>query len=412
MKPVVLVNHWHDDNRGDCAITLATLRVLQQAWPGRELVLHTLQSDPRELEAATRHVRRSFPHLTIRPSLVPALPLKPRYANTATWFLRVGWLAVRLLVRRPPPRLAALRDAHAVCLLGGSNIFVQGRLRPLGLARLLQVLAPGLVAERAGVPTYLLGHTIGPLKGTTSRWLVRSVLERAELTTLREAASAEFLGMLGVSNRHYRLAPDMAFFLAPARAESRRILEEHQLPPGRFLALAVRQHPYAGADADRRLCGELEAFARKALSDGGVERIAVIAQTRGPTAVEDDREISRALAAAIGDQAIFLDEDLDPCQLAGLYGAAHAVVAVRLHAAILALVGGVPAFGISYFTLKTRGVFELLGLPEMWCEFTDATPDLLGRWLAVTKDPRQRSAIGARAAGAHGEVRELSRGLG
>lgn len=411
MKPVVLVNHWHDDNRGDSAITYGSLTMLNKAWPDRPLVLHTLNADAEDLPHATRHVRRAFPNVTARPSLVPTPPRGGSRLSALVWFARTCWLALRLAADRPPAELADLREAHAVCLLGGSNLFVQGRQRAMGLARLLQLLAPAIVAQRRGVPTYLLGHTIGPLRGHSARRLARSVLRQATLVTVRERHSATLLAGFGVSKTNYRVAPDLAFGLTPSTTESDTVLERYGLEGARFLVLSVRQHPYDGTGATDRLIAEVEEFARQALRERSVDRVAVIAQALGPTPVEDDRGISRRLATAIGDGAIFVEEDSSPTELTGLYAGAAAVVAVRLHAAILSMAGGVPAMAISYFTSKTEGVFEFMGMPDMWCEFADVTASMLLNRLRVMLDQTYGATVSSRAAEARRDVLEIAHEL-
>lgn len=411
MKPIVLVNHWHDDNRGDSAITHATLSLIAEAWPERPVLLYTLNGATEDLLRSTRHMRRSFAQLSVRPTPVPAAPLGARPWAIAAWVARVGWLGFRLLLGRPPARLAEVREAHAVCLLGGSNLFVHGRHRALGVVRLVQLLLPALVAQRAGVPTYFLGHTIGPLRGRAAKRLVRATLSRANLVTVREQRSAALLAELGVPDGRWRVVPDLAFALTPSTAQTDALLRRSGLQGTRFLVVSVRRHPYRrDADTDRMLA-EVSKFAREAVKIGLAERVAVVAQALGPTAIEDDRDISRQLAAAIGSNAVFLDEDLSSAELAGIYGGAIAVVAVRLHAAILAMTAGTPALAIGYFTTKTEGVFELLGIPDMCCGFADVSAAFLLHRLRAGLDDSYGGQLRARTQTARDAVRELAQEL-
>lgn len=411
MKPIVLANHWHDDNRGDSAITHATLALIAEAWPEHPVLLYTLNGAPPELLRSTRHVRRSFPQLSVRPTPVPAAPLAARPWAVLAWVARVCWLAFRLLLARPPAQLAEIREARAVCLLGGSNLFVHGRHRALGVVRLFQLLLPALVAQQAGVPTYLLGHTIGPLRGRVAQRLVRAALSRADLVTVREQRSAALLTDLGVPDSRWRVAPDLAFALTPSTAQTDALLRRSGLHGRRFLVVSVRRHPYErGADTDRMLA-EVSKFASEAVEIGLAERVAVVAQALGPTAIEDDREISRQLAEAIGSDAVFLAEDLSAAELAGIYAGAIAVVAVRLHAAILSMTAGTPAFAIGYFTTKTEGVFELLGIPDMCCGFTDASAALLLHRLRAGLDDSYGERLRARTQTARDAVLDLAREL-
>ncbi|HTB49402.1 MAG TPA: polysaccharide pyruvyl transferase family protein, partial [Solirubrobacteraceae bacterium] len=337
---------------------------------------------------------------------VPTLALDASRFATAMWFARLCWFASWLGLGRPPQRAEQLRDAHAVCLLGGSNLFVQGRHRIIGLARLFQLLAPALIAQREGIPTYLLGHTIGPLCGPTASTLTRIVLSRATLITVRERRSAELLAELGIPESRYRVAPDLAFALTPSSADNLEVMRRAGLDQ-RFLALSVRQHPYLSRDATNTMLSEVAQFARDALYTGHVKRVAVIAQARGPTSIEDDRPVSRQLAADIGPEAVFLEEDLSASELANVYGAASAVVAVRLHAAIISMTADTPAVAIGYFTSKTEGVFELLGMPEMRCEFADVTAGFLQQRLQVMLSRDSRVTVHSRAEQARTEVQAI-----
>jgi polysaccharide pyruvyl transferase WcaK-like protein len=58
-----------------------------------------------------------------------------------------------------------------------------------------------------------------------------------------------------------------------------------------------------------------------------------------------------------------------------LYGQLAGVVAVRLHAAILAIVGGTPVYAIAYFTKKTEGVMAGVGLSDAVADFATVTAE-------------------------------------
>jgi polysaccharide pyruvyl transferase WcaK-like protein len=143
--------------------------------------------------------------------------------------------------------------------------------------------------------------------------------------------------------------------------------------------IAARRHPYLEDEAARRLVAEVAAAARALLGRGVVTRVAVVAHTLGPTPVEDDRPAAAAIASAIGRRAVFIDDDLGPQELASLYGRAAVVVAVRLHAGILSMVGGTPAVVISYFTAKAPGVMAGLGAAASVADYDAVDADTLRR---------------------------------
>jgi polysaccharide pyruvyl transferase WcaK-like protein len=191
------------------------------------------------------------------------------------------------------------------------------------------------------------------------------------------------------------VAPDLAFATRARRsARVERALAMLPAPPGRTLALVVRQHPHRGAAADAATVRTFAVVAREALRSGHVSAVLVVVQAQGPTAIEDDRPMSAALAAALSDLPVgLLDMDLAPDELAAVYGSCAAVVAVRLHAAILALSQGTPAFAVAYMTRKTEGVMSAAGLPDAWCAFDDATPERIAGALPRLFDPRTRAEL-------------------
>src|SRR5205814_819074 len=70
-RRVLVVNHWHDDNRGDSAITQGILRLLFLTDPLAEVTLAGLTELGPLADRSTVLVRRAFPQICTVPSLVP-----------------------------------------------------------------------------------------------------------------------------------------------------------------------------------------------------------------------------------------------------------------------------------------------------------------------------------------------------
>ncbi|MEV6597210.1 polysaccharide pyruvyl transferase family protein [Actinoplanes sp. NPDC051346] len=373
---IVCFNHWHDDNKGDSAITGGILRLLRDRWPAARIRVTSLH------EAGTAESRTQFRHLSQnddidtdctwiateigsaggrRVGTVPA---------AARWLLRllpkVANVAIGRVDRETRHRLSGV---DLVVLVGGSNIYDNPSVTPLlSWARLFCILFPAWAATRLDIPVVLAGHTLGPFPRATGRWIARRLLSGAGDVTLREQTSVQLSEQLGL--RAADVAPDMAF-ATPAQ-RTRRVQDAlGSLPGPHVIALAPRTHPHAGAAADDRVIDELVTLARDAYADGKADGFVVVAQCQGPTPVEDDRPIAERLAARLERSVpvVLMEEDLSPQELAALYGSCSLVIAVRLHAAILALAQGTPAYAIAYLTRKTEGVMAGAGLPDAWCEY-------------------------------------------
>jgi len=273
-------------------------------------------------------------------------------------------------------RAGRIKDADLVVLQGGSNVFDSGRGGLLGLPRLARVLYPAWAAQRAGVPTVFLGHTLGPFPPGPARWLTRRVLAGSRSVVLREERSRRLAERLGVPPDRLRTAPDVAFALAPEHSAAvDAILTTEGLRNRRFAVFAARRHPYRGGRQTAEMVQALARAARRLRDEGVVDQVVAVAHTVGPTAVEDDRDVSHQLAQAIGAATPVVEQDLTAPELAALYGHAQVVVSVRLHGAVLALAAGTPTFAISYFTAKTEGVMDQLGIRDRVASFDHLDED-------------------------------------
>jgi polysaccharide pyruvyl transferase WcaK-like protein len=144
--------------------------------------------------------------------------------------------------------------------------------------------------------------------------------------------------------------------------------------PARTLVLSARQHPILGTADNDRLVQVFADTARGLIASGRIDGVAVVPHTIGPTPVEDDRPISRQLVDALtGLPVTLVDDDVSPAELSAFYGAVAAVVAVRLHASILALNAGTPSFAVAYLTAKSHGVMSQVGLPDAVGDYESVT---------------------------------------
>lgn len=396
---ILLVNHWHDDNKGDSAITGGILRLVRERWPDARIRVSTMHEPGTAAYAAqTRHVEAGY-GVEPEPSLAPTEIWTDRQGRPAAL---VRWLTRMLVpfaevtagrVRRATR--ARLEGVDLVIVIGGSDIYDDPDISaPVSLARLAMVVYPAWAASRLGIPVVLAGHTLGPFPRRAGVALGRRMLAGVQRVVLRESTSiavAERLGLAGVA----QVRPDMAF--ATAADSSERV--EALLEGGPKVALVLRSHPHAGEAADVRVAEAVAEVGRRLVADGTAASLLVMAHTLGPTAVEDDRPVAARLARLLDGEPIRLvEDDLSAEELAALYGSCELVVTVRLHAAILALAHGAPAFSIAYMTRKTEGVMAEAGLPDAWCGYDDATAErILGAVPALLARETRDTLEAARA---------------
>lgn len=382
---VVLVNAWHDDNKGDSAITEGTLSILWDAFVHHgfhpRFTVVGLNEAGRLSRTATRHMSASWPDAVTLPIAIPTelragQQVRP-LIDVPIWFARlVPFVVASLAGRTPQPLSELIGRADVLIGVGGSNLHDDESVHPLvSMARLYTLIAPFPPAVKAGKPVLLLGHTLGPFprRRRMSTYIARRMIGVASLAVVREAESLPVADRLGIRNTE--LAPDMAFALQPDGTERvRAIVRRLPLSPMRTAVIAVRRHPSLGAEADERLLTELSDAVRRLVERDLCGAVVVAAHTIGPTVIEDDRSISMSFASQLrqrlpGIHVEYLQEDLAPAEMAWLYGQMACMIAVRLHAAILAMIMGTPTFAISYFTHKTSGVMAGVGLGDCVGDF-------------------------------------------
>lgn len=217
------------------------------------------------------------------------------------------------------------RDLAAA--LRGTDLFVFGGgslLQDATSARsILWYALAALLARRRSRRVLWWGQGIGPLRASSSRRLVRLIANQADVLTVRDPASADLLKEVG-SRRSIEVVADPAFVLEPAGAGTR--------PTNDVLLLALRswRAPEPLREAVKTvlaLPGEITAFPMHLPDDMTFLRGLISSEVRVVNWQESGGTLSDTLAQ---------------------FQAARLVVAMRLHALILAARCATPFVALSY----------------------------------------------------------------
>lgn len=233
------------------------------------------------------------------------------------------------------------KDSSGIVAVGGGYLVADSPVRQAGVV--LNHLAQINAAGRSGANTVYLPQSIGPLHGPADP-LLRKALSRIDRVWVRDNLTLEELRGSNVAR-----CPDLAV-LKLARA-----LRDPSSVAGDPIVLVGRDLP-ASRNYDANLL-ELERQLDRT-------RWAVQADVDGP---RSDRAYYRKLG--VTDHG-----SLDSVLAQG----AAAVVSVRLHGAIGALLAGLPAVHLSY-ERKGWGAYEDLGLDEWVHDARNFDPNLVAR---------------------------------
>ena len=243
---------------------------------------------------------------------------------------------------RALPRSSTSQAARALkqcdLLISGGGSLIQDATSFRSLVYYLSVIVLAKYHRRR---VMILGQGIGPLRRSASRRLVRKVLNRADLITVRDDQSAVLLQELGICRPPIRVTADPTFLLEACPAEeSIRLLAEAGLSDtDDIVAVSLRRWPEA-PEIERATIEALGTLARTLPA----KFLLVAMQT------PDDELLGRRVAQAVGMPQVIAAQSRPWTaeQLLGVLGRCRLVVGMRLHALIFAAAVGVPFLGIMY----------------------------------------------------------------
>lgn len=222
---------------------------------------------------------------------------------------------------------AAITKCDALIFPGGS-VFQDSSsmMSPTYYAGLIET------AKKHGKKVVLVGQGIGPLKGFIGKSASRKALNLADGITVRDPMALQALKDLGVTTPA-RMAADSAFLLPVPRLEG----EGYGMQGMKTVALAPRPVKDRGRDI-AGLFGEL----CKLLYQAGTM------PTLLPMDRHEDVPLIDAISKAQGGRVPDLRKLTTPMEVQQRLARMDAVLAMRLHAGILAATVGVPPLMVSY----------------------------------------------------------------
>jgi len=371
-----LVSPYSGSNMGDAAIIEAARELVSRSIPGVEFLAIVI-----DVERVSRlHGMQAFPLTSVpRPFYFsPSQPLTtrkeqagPEWAITKPRHLHTWARSLLKKVARPVPyalpiarslrsifRTAALDLGHlrearrmvtgldALVVTGGGQ-FDDEYGGPWGHPYALLKLVS--LARWARVPVYLVGVGVCEIRYCLTGLFLRLTLSQARRISLRDGGSLDLLRTQRIS-RELSLCPDLAFGLWTSNGNSPR--QEGSLPEGTStigLSPIVFDRPGGWPTEDaalfQRYWAEFENLSALLLADGYRLQLFVTDDADFPLA-RDLHE--RLLAAGTDREKIRLLPVSTLPELLTCLETCDAVIASRLHGALLSHVRGVPVLAISY----------------------------------------------------------------
>ncbi|KKM09880.1 hypothetical protein SY88_17020 [Clostridiales bacterium PH28_bin88] len=300
MPTIVISGYYGFNNAGDEAVLYSIVRTLKKQRPGARLVV--LSNDPKRTARAygVESVNRWNPFTVLQ----------------ALW--------------------------EADLLISGGGSLLQDATGPRSILYYLGIV---WAAKLFGKPVAIYAQGIGPVNGTLGRRLIRRIVNRVDVVSVRDARSRQELMEMEVTRPPVHVTAD------PVLALDRRELD---LEAGRELLLRAgivpgddgRMSPVVGVSVRewQGLTGYRAALARACddLARQGWRVLFV------PMQFPADIVASREVARQMQEKSYVLKENCSVSNLMGLIGNLDLVIGMRLHALIMAGVARVPMVGICY----------------------------------------------------------------
>ena len=336
--PRVLVTDAMPVNGGDEALLEALLRGLRRRWPSVQTTV------------LCRKVEQSR-------TLLPSLRIEPALGEQAD--------------ERCVERL--YHDADLVISTPGG--FLNGHYDIANTLRGFEL------ATRAGKPLVLFGQSIGPFATTAERTAVSRALAGANLITVRDSISLQYLAECGIPAERTRLISDVA--LLWRRLVPSLFVAKSGAP--RRAALCVRRWPWndKGDETQRTIAKARHLVGH--LTSKGLDEFLFISTCQGLPGYIDDSDLAmrvvEGLPASLQDRCTVDRRRYHPVELMKRLSTYDVMFSMRLHGCLLAMLAGTPAMGLAYES-KTPEIFRQLGLKKYQVPFTAFQT----RWCACASD--------------------------
>ena len=242
---------------------------------------------------------------------------------------------IRAVSRSNPAEvLGTLR--HCDLLISGGGSLLQDVTSARSLCYYLAVI---WLAKKLGKKTMVYAQGIGPVTRPRSRKLVRSILNRVDVITVRDAASKECLEELQVNRPEISVTADPSFGMTPVAPEEADAL---------LRAAGATQHTPLIGVCLRPWKDEPEWL--PAISQGLDAAAARIGATLVflPMQLDQDLRMSVEVASKMNSRSAVLAGRMIPAQALAVVSKLDLLVGMRLHALIFAASSRVPFVGIAY----------------------------------------------------------------
>lgn len=224
---------------------------------------------------------------------------------------------------------------YDLLLMGGGSL-LQDATSPRSVLYYLGIV---LTAKLFGKPVVFYAQGVGPIRQAFSKQLIKLIVNRVDVITVRDYESGEDLKQFGVTKVPIIVTADPAVTI-PAESidlsRGREILRDLQIPLSKTLAISVRSWK-----KEKHFKQVLAEVADHYAAQGW--NVLFL-----PMQYPADLIPSKEIIGQMNHDATLIDKPLSFKEIMSVLGNMDIVLGMRLHSIILAAVMNVPFVGISY----------------------------------------------------------------
>lgn len=271
-----------------------------------------------------------------------------------------------------------LRKSEIV-IYGGGDL-ISGDIRSMSFIGLAKIL---------GLPVICCGVGVIPIKSRFARLYTRIILNHVDLITLRDEESKRCLEKMGVTKPPIYVTADLAFLLAPNFNQNRLIQTVGNEIEDANIKIGINIRPYEPMYSFYSIWAEdnfLRIIAK--VCDQMIDRynakivfLPMVVKERTKyyhKDLRDDNDISQKVINIIEkrSEVLIIEGDYTPKEFEGLLSNFDLIVAMRLHALLLASIMGVPVIALEYAP-KIKSFMNLINQSDYCIPITEINEDKL-----------------------------------
>ena len=251
--------------------------------------------------------------------------------------------------------MRGLRDAD-LFISGGGGLLQDSTGKGWSILYYLGLI---LLAKIVKVPVMVYAQGIGPVNKKINKLLIKWILNKVDLITVRDDPSKKILNNLGVSRPSIYVNSDPVFLLKQKNINYLinnypSIQELINLDDRPIIGISVREHKNNGSDLKKIL-----AQAADYLIENYKAKIIFL-----PFKFDEDVQSSEKILSLMKNKADILKIKLEPEELLSVLSRFSLVVGVRLHSIIFSSMANIPFIAFNYDP-KVKHFVEDLGLSEL-----------------------------------------------